>query len=382
MKVFTHYTKLGSTSDGIRWRTILKFGNSWEVKGSVVMKNPGAANFKRPDHAAINSPEELKQLSVFDDGELRADWYEFSSDSTMECIGRLFSEYYATKGELLEGVIQIFNLFYLREANLITALNKVSQLNLANMADYDVQHLTFPVYLGFADLAWHKTYGIVARSKCYYNYTNQDAPNEYLYRDILSDYGFDTEKNIGNNVWLARKAFKEYGSDERDVTRNILEELKNLRNRFNHMKIVGNNNNHMNKKIYFAGSIRGGRGDASLYQRMIDYIKQTDTVLTEHIGKTNMSLKAQTKAIDIHIYERDIEWLKQSDMVIAECTCPSLGVGYELAYAEAHNIPVYIFYDKSNANISAMLNGNEYFNIIPYESEDEIYHNLDNILHC
>lgn len=32
MKVFTHYTKLGSTSDGIRWRTILKFGNSWEVK--------------------------------------------------------------------------------------------------------------------------------------------------------------------------------------------------------------------------------------------------------------------------------------------------------------------------------------------------------------
>ena len=382
MKVFTHYTKLGSTSDGIRWRTILKFGNSWEVKGSVVMKNPGAANFKRPDHAAINSPEELKQLSVFDDGELRADWYEFSSDPTMECIGRLFSEYYAAKGELLEGVIQIFNLFYLREANLITALNKVSQLNLANMVDYDVQHLTFPVYLGFADLAWHKTYGIVARSKCYYNYTNQDAPNEYLYRDILSDYGFDTEKNIGNNVWLARKAFKEYGSDEQDVTRNIIEELKNLRNRFNHMKIVGNNNNHMNKKIYFAGSIRGGRVDTSLYQRMIDYIKQTDTVLTEHIGKTNMSLKAQTKAIDIHIYERDIEWLKQSDMVIAECTCPSLGVGYELAYAEAHNIPVYIFYDKSNANISAMLNGNEYFNIIPYESEDEIYHNLDNILHC
>lgn len=29
-----------------------------------------------------------------------------------------------------------------------------------------------------------------------------------------------------------------------------------------------------------------------------------------------------------------------------------------------------------------MLNGNEYSNIIPYESEDEIYHNLDNILHC
>ncbi len=28
----------------------------------------------------------------------------------------------------------------------------------------------------------------------------------------------------------------------------------------------------MNKKIYFAGSIRGGRVDATLYQRMIAYI--------------------------------------------------------------------------------------------------------------
>ena len=203
MKVFTHYTKLGSTSDGIRWRTILKFGNSWEVKGSVVMKNPGAANFKRPNHAAINSPEELKQLSVFDDGELRADWYEFSSGPTMECIGRLFSEYYAAKGELLEGVIQIFNLFYLREANLITALNKVSQLNLANMVDYDVQHLTFPVYLGFADLAWHKTYGVVARK--FFNaakklgalYLNDDfKKNAFIHPLYLMMYGKNKEKCI------------------------------------------------------------------------------------------------------------------------------------------------------------------------------------------
>ena len=66
----------------------------------------------------------------------------------------------------------------------------------------------------------------------------------------------------------------------------------------------------MNDKIYFAGSIRGGRVDAALYQRLICYIKETDIVLTEHIGKMKMSLKAQTKAIDTHIYERDTEWLE------------------------------------------------------------------------
>ena len=139
-------------------------------------------------------------------------------------------------------------------------------------------------------------------------------------------------------------------------------------------------NEYINDKIYFAGSIRGGRVDAALYQRLICYIKETDIVLTEHIGKMKMSLKAQTKAIDTHIYERDTEWLRGCDMVVAECTCPSLGVGYELAYAEAHNIPVYIFYDKSKSNISAMLNGNSYFTIIPYEAEEEIYPELDKIL--
>ena len=42
----------------------------------------------------------------------------------------------------------------------------------------------------------------------------------------------------------------------------------------------------MNKKIYFAGSIRGGRVDAALYQRIIQYINKTEVVLTEHIFPT------------------------------------------------------------------------------------------------
>ena len=136
----------------------------------------------------------------------------------------------------------------------------------------------------------------------------------------------------------------------------------------------------MNKNVYFAGSIRGGRVDAALYHRIISYIKKTDTVLTEHIGKSNISLTAQTRAVDTHIYEQDTTWLRSSDLLIAECTCPSLGVGYELAYAEAHNIPVFIFYDKTKSNLSAMLNGNTYFTIISYETEEVIYPMLDKIL--
>ena len=136
----------------------------------------------------------------------------------------------------------------------------------------------------------------------------------------------------------------------------------------------------MEKKVYFAGSIRGGREDVAVYKRIIDYINTTDTVLTEHIGIGSLSVKTRTKEDNEHIYKRDTEWLRSSDVLIAECTNPSHGVGYELAFAEACNIPVHIFYDKNKANISAMLNGNAYFKVYPYENEAEIFPVLDKIL--
>lgn len=137
----------------------------------------------------------------------------------------------------------------------------------------------------------------------------------------------------------------------------------------------------MNKKIYFAGSIRGGRVDADLYRRIIQFVQQTDTVLTEHVGSSNLILHEQGRERDARIYDQDTAWLRQSDLLIAECTCPSLGVGYELAYAEHHGIPCHIFYDKTKAQLSAMLTGNPYFHIHPYESEDQIYAALTQLLH-
>lgn len=136
----------------------------------------------------------------------------------------------------------------------------------------------------------------------------------------------------------------------------------------------------MNKKVYFAGSIRGGRNDASLYKRIIDYIKKTDIVLTEHIGDLSIRTYENEENRDVDIYTQDTEWLRESDFVIAECTNPSLGVGYELAYAERFGKPVYIFYDITRCKISAMLSGNAYFTMLPYENENEIYKLLDGIL--
>ena len=133
------------------------------------------------------------------------------------------------------------------------------------------------------------------------------------------------------------------------------------------------------KKIYFAGSIRGGRIDADLYARLIRYMQKTSIVLTEHIGSPHLNLMEQGKT-DIDIYDQDTAWLRESDVVIAECSCPSLGVGYELAYAEKIGKPCHIFYDRTKTQLSAMLTGNPYFTIHPYESESDIYKILDTIL--
>ena len=133
-------------------------------------------------------------------------------------------------------------------------------------------------------------------------------------------------------------------------------------------------------KIYFAGSIRGGRTDAELYQRMIAYIQRQHTVLTEHVGDLSKSMTEGVSNRDKAIYEQDTAWLRESDLVIAECTTPSLGVGYELAYAEKYQKPVHIFYDKSRTKISAMLSGNSYFKLHPYRNEEELYRILDEVL--
>lgn len=144
------------------------------------------------------------------------------------------------------------------------------------------------------------------------------------------------------------------------------------------------------KNIYFAGSIRGGRADAALYKRIITYLQQElgCKVLTEHVGDLSLSQKEGStpknlkagENVDQAIYLQDTGWLKESDIVIAECTTASLGVGYELAFAEKLGKPVHIFYNTERTRLSAMLTGNSYFHIHPYTQEEEIFPVLDSIL--
>ena len=134
------------------------------------------------------------------------------------------------------------------------------------------------------------------------------------------------------------------------------------------------------RKVYFAGSIRGGRDDAKVYSLLIDKLKEKFVVLTEHIGDVALGDFGEKSLTDQEIYQRDISWIDDCDFLFAEVSKTSLGVGYELGYAEAKGKKVYCVYDKNKvARLSAMLLGNENFECFEYNNLTELFDYFDKI---
>jgi len=129
-------------------------------------------------------------------------------------------------------------------------------------------------------------------------------------------------------------------------------------------------------KIYFAGSIRGGRQDAELYAQLIEELKKYGEVLTEHIGATEM----EAGQADEEIYAQDMQWLEQADLVVAEVTTPSLGVGYEIGQAVSmHKKVVCLYRDKERPNLSAMINGCPDVEVFAYSTLEEAKRTLKEV---
>ena len=124
-------------------------------------------------------------------------------------------------------------------------------------------------------------------------------------------------------------------------------------------------------KVYFAASIRGGRADISIYKQLIAYLSNNHEVLTEHIGDDSIIASGEVERTDKAIRDRDIQWIEECDVMVAETTNPSLGVGYELAYAEHIGKPVIIIHRTNQSQLSAMIAGTDYFDSIYYYEEIE-----------
>lgn len=69
MKVYTHY--LNKNEKEYRWRTILQIGDSWEVRGTIFMKNPGSSINLNENSVPIKDDGILDNLRKFDDTKTR-----------------------------------------------------------------------------------------------------------------------------------------------------------------------------------------------------------------------------------------------------------------------------------------------------------------------
>nr|XP_003404225.1 2'-deoxynucleoside 5'-phosphate N-hydrolase 1 [Loxodonta africana] len=135
------------------------------------------------------------------------------------------------------------------------------------------------------------------------------------------------------------------------------------------------------RALYFCGSIRGGREDRALYERIVSRLRRFGVVLTEHVTAAELDARGEEAAGgDTLIHDRDLAWLKQADVVVAEVTQPSLGVGYEPGRAVALNKRILcLFRPQSGRVLSAMIRGaadSSQFQVWDYE-EAEVEAMLD-----
>lgn len=131
-------------------------------------------------------------------------------------------------------------------------------------------------------------------------------------------------------------------------------------------------------KIYFAGSICGGRRDVDWYKKIIKTLETYGQVITEHVGCRTITKLGETRINESKIFKRDIEYLKKSDLLVAEVSTPSLGVGYEIAQANFLNKPVLcLFRPRKNKKLSTMIIGNNKLIIREYRNIKELKKIID-----
>jgi len=151
MRIYAEYIE----DSGLCFRrnTLLQFGDSWDLVGNAVLANPGSAEPIRDisDEVGVHITQFYDEYRGAQSLELDH-WREFSPDSTMRFIEKIFNGWYIGKCFELKGIVQLFNTFNIKNQDLIKA---VSQTGVVSdwLFSYDVQKYFHnkPTYFGFGN---------------------------------------------------------------------------------------------------------------------------------------------------------------------------------------------------------------------------------------
>ncbi len=216
MKVFAEFIK----ENGVTYRkiTLLQFGDSWELIGSAVLKNPGSS---KPLNSISN--ESFRQIeNLYPKKRLeKSNWFDFSVDSTMRFLEKIFNGSYIEdepKREL-NGVIQLFNLFYINDPDIKSANEKSlnnSSKHLTIDADSTIKMFNEkPVFLGWKSeyelneirkIQAEKIFDYVSKSK--YMYLNPSMNDNKFYHPIYANRASKSNKDLKDTLNKFNELFK------------------------------------------------------------------------------------------------------------------------------------------------------------------------------
>lgn len=132
--------------------------------------------------------------------------------------------------------------------------------------------------------------------------------------------------------------------------------------------------------IYVSGSIYGGTQKIDTYKLMIEELEKYGVVVDKQIADPNTIANEEFQT-DEEIYQDLEEKLINADLVFAEVSVPSLGVGYELGFADKLGKKIIAIYDENyTKKVSTMIRGNKRIKLIPYRDINEIFNQLGDLL--
>ena len=133
-------------------------------------------------------------------------------------------------------------------------------------------------------------------------------------------------------------------------------------------------------KIYISGSIYGGTQKIETYQKLIPALEKYGEVLDKQIADPN-TIANEAFQTDEEIYLDLEQKLITADLIFAEVSIPSLGVGFELGFADKLGKRIIAIYDEIyTPKVSTMIRGNKRIKLIPYKDISEIIEKLDDLI--
>jgi hypothetical protein len=187
MKVYAEYFEENGLS--FRTNTILQFGDSWDLIGNIVLANPGSATpINKINENEVNKLDTFYKKFRNSDNFKLSNWHKFSSDQTMQRIEKLFNGGYLKKDKKLNGVIQLFNTFNIRNQNLEEAVkysdNKSKQMFSIGIEKYFNEK---PTYFGFSKAVLENN---ILRPVAENIFNNSTPKIKSLYKETFEENSF------------------------------------------------------------------------------------------------------------------------------------------------------------------------------------------------